>query len=412
MLRSIAALLLALLTLGRPATASPPVRLSLEEAMRRAEQHAPELGPRRAAMAGTREVRDAAGAVLVAPPRVELGAGPRWRSDDSRTGLELTLGAWLDLPLGRQLGARRRFASALEAEARARLDQAEHDARTLAGLAWIEARLARELVGIRESSLVDAREIARIARARVDAGGAPPEEKSIAEAAAGRAQADLLDAIGKRFVADVRLRHLLGISREAQLELTGPLDAPERPPSRECKSPDLQAAEAASRRSELLADATLAAGGPMLSVGPSATREGTGDWVLLGRVAFPLPLANPNAVEAARARSEALVARAEGESLRRTLERELDLAREERRHSRELRDALASGVVAPAREALRQALAQYAAGRGGTSLVLAARRELLSAEERRAEAAAEVRRADLLLARLLGCDISRSEAVR
>ena len=61
-------------------------------------------------------------------------------------------------------------------------------------------------------------------------------------------------------------------------------------------------------------------------------------------------------------------------------------------------------MIGPAREALRQTLAQYEAGNGDTATVLSARRELLLAEERWAEAAADVRRADVRLMRLLGRD--------
>jgi outer membrane protein TolC len=117
-----------------------------------------------------------------------------------------------------------------------------------------------------------------------------------------------------------------------------------------------------------------------------------------------LPLVSAGVLDTARARADASVQRAEGRHLRAALERELDLAVHERKHAREVRDALHDGVLGPASEALRQSLAQYEAGSIDTATVLAARRELLAAEERWAEAAADVRRADVRLMRLAGRD--------
>jgi outer membrane protein TolC len=392
-----------LLTAALPAAAAPPVQLGLEQAAERAERLAPELGPARAAVTGARRARRAASAVLSAPPRIELAAGPRWHSDPRETGIDVSVGAWQDLSLGGLVGARRSFARSLDGEARARLELTRQDARTRAALAWIDARLARELVRVRQQSLEHAREIARIARARVDAGSVAPAEETLAQVAVGNARAQLLDAGGRKLVAETRLRQLTGIAARSPIELVGPLDAPERPGIRACRSPDLALAEARTRSSRASAEATRALGRPVLSLGPSLTREATGDLILLARAAFPLPFTNPAALDAARADAEADVARAETSALRRNLQRESELAREEGQHARELRQALAEGVVSPAREALRQTLAQFAAGKIDTSVVLAARRELLAAEERWAEAAADARRADLTLARLLGC---------
>lgn len=398
--------LLAVLLLAPAAAAAPPLRLDLAEAMRRAERNAPEIGPRRAALAGSRDVESAAAGVLATPPRVELAVGPRWHGEPSSAGLEVSAGVWQDFPLGGYLATRRRLARSLGTESRARLEVARHDARLGAALAWLDARLAAELVEIRRRSLADAREILRIASARVRAGSAAPAEETMARSVVGRARTELLDVEGRRFVAETRVRHLTGIAPGTPIELAGALDAADRlPVRRSCASPDIAAADAAARRGALDGELTRAASRPVLSIGPSVTREGTGDWIVLGRVSLPLPVVDPAAVEVARARTQADVARAEAAALRRVVARERTLAAEERRHAREVRDSLVRGVLGPAREAVRQTLVQYAAGSVDASTVLAAQRELLAAEERWAEAAAEVRRADLTLARVLGCRI-------
>ena len=64
-----ARLLLALAVVMVASTAgAEPVRVTLADAMRRAERHAPTLGPKRAAVAGARGVRSAADTALATPP--------------------------------------------------------------------------------------------------------------------------------------------------------------------------------------------------------------------------------------------------------------------------------------------------------------------------------------------------------
>lgn len=389
--------------------AAQPVRLDLSEALRRAERGAPALGPRRAGVASAGAVARAADSALSLPPRLELEAGPRWHGSAGELGVDATVGGWVDLPLGGVGTSRQRFASSHGREARARLDVGRHDARQSAALAWIDARLARELVRIRTESLAHAESILRVAGARVRAGSAAPSEESVARATVGRAKAELIEARGLQFVADAELRFATGLGAGTEIEVVGPLEAKdkglERGPLMAAArgvQPDVALAEAAADSRLRAAEMVLASGKPHLSIGPSVTREATGDWLLLARVTVPLPLVNPMQLEAARARSEADVARAESRFSRELLLKELALGLEEREHTREMRDTLRTGAIAPAREALRQSLSQYEAGSGDSATVLAARRELLAAEERWASAAADVRRADVRLARIVG----------
>jgi outer membrane protein TolC len=142
----------------------------------------------------------------------------------------------------------------------------------------------------------------------------------------------------------------------------------------------------------------------MLSFGPGVVREGTGDWIVLGRLSVPLPTVNPAAFEAARARAESWVARAQVAEMSAVTDGRIVLAVEDREHTRQLRARLRDNVVAHAREALSQALARYQAGSEDIGIVLQARREALLGEEEWAEAAAEVRRADIRLMRLLNLE--------
>jgi cobalt-zinc-cadmium efflux system outer membrane protein len=403
---------IALLLVARAGyAAAEPARLDLQAVMRRAAELAPSLGPPSAAVRGAREQRDAADVTLPTPPRLEVGVGPRFvkGADDAR--VEVSLGVWQDISLGGYGSSRRQLAQASSLEADRRLGLAVIDARTAAALAWVEARLARELVRIRSESLANARQIEVLAKARVEGGKARGSELSLASVVAGRADAELLAAEGQQFVADARLRWWVGLKPEAAFELAGELDAADAPfevhgalRAASGKQPDVLLAAASAERSARAAEAVAASGRPFVSIGPSAVREGTGDWILLARFSVPLPTVNAAALEAAQARSEAWVARARVAEQAAVTGGQIVLALEEREHTRLLRARLRDGVVAPARNAFEQALARYEVGSEDLGIVLQARREALSAEEQWAEAAAEVRRADIRLMRLLALD--------
>jgi outer membrane protein TolC len=257
---------------------------------------------------------------------------------------------------------------------------------------------------IRRQALSDASELQRIARARVEAGRSPPSEQMLANALVGSAQAGVLEARGRLFVALTELRALTGINPDALVVVGGELAAagPRTPARPAGVGPDVAASRAAARTSANAAELERAAGRPFLSLGSSLTREGTGDYIVLGRMEVPLPFVNPASFLAARQDAEARIAQARAQQISARIEREVRLATEERAHAGELRDALDHGVVAQARAALDQARLEYQAGKGELAAVLAARRELLVTLERFAEAAADVRRADLRLERLLG----------
>jgi outer membrane protein TolC len=403
--------LIALLIFARIGHAvAEPARLDLQTVMRRAAEHAPSLGPPNAATRGSRGEREAADVVLPTPPRLEVGVGPRFveGADDAR--LEASLGVWQDISLGGYASSLRQLAQASSIETDRRLSLALIDARTAAALAWVEAHLSRELVRLRSESLANARQIEAFARARVEGGKARATELSLAAVVAGRADAELLAAQGQKFVADARLRWWVGMKPEAPFDLAGELDGADVPLdlrgvlAASGRQPDVLLAAASAERSARAAEVLAAGGRPFISIGPGVVREGTGDWILLARFSLPLPTVNAAALEAARARSEALVARARVAEQAAVADGQIVLALEEREHTRLLRARLRDGVIAHARDALAQALARYETGSEDLGIVLQARREALSAEEQWAGAAAEVRRADIRLMRLLDLD--------
>ncbi|HVY32015.1 MAG TPA: TolC family protein [Polyangiaceae bacterium] len=417
MFARIAVVTLSVLALARSAAAEPaPAVLSLSAASERASRLSPLLGPRRAAVHGAQGVEHAADTLVALPPRIDVAAGSRWRASPGELGPEISVSVMQELSLGGYGRSRERYARALTRGARADLTVAVEDARTAAALSWVEARLARESVRIMTDSLEQTEGLERVAASRVAVGRASPAELALTQALVGNAQADLLAAQGRSFVADASLRYLTALPANTPLELAGSLDAPAGELDRVSVlrqahgvQPDRQAARRAVERATSAAEMVAAGGKPLLALGPSVTHEATGDWILLIRVGIPLPLVNPAGVEASRLRLDADVAAAAERYVESTLEHEVLLALEERTHARELAKLLGDSVVGAAAEALRLAVLQYEAGKIDFAAALAARRELLAAEHRRAQAAADVRRADIRLARLLGHTPENSE---
>jgi cobalt-zinc-cadmium efflux system outer membrane protein len=387
------------------------VVLDLSTVVRLARSHSPTLQPSRAAVAGIAEVDRAAKVALPTPPRVEVQAGPRVQHGGLPVGAEVTVAAWQDFSLGAYGTARREMSASLAREARAGVAVAEVDAATRGALAWTEARLALELERIRTQALNDAEELLRVAELRVRTGRADPGESALAQAIVGSARAAVLDAEGRQFVAEAELRFSTGLPGSTPVTVAGEFETKDEALDVEAlvavaraKQPDVALSLAAADRRDRAGELALAAGRPFLAVGPLVTHEGTGDWIFQARVAVPLPFVNPTAFEGARARTEALVGRAEVSERRARLEAEIRIALHEREHARTVRDSLRDGALVPARLALDVASKQYVAGRAELATVLAARRELLDAEQRWAEAVADVWRADIHLARALGID--------
>jgi len=89
--------------------------------------------------------------------------------------------------------------------------------------------------------------------------------------------------------------------------------------------------------------------------------------------------------------------------------REVRQAVHERHHAREVRETLLKGAVEPGRQAMKEVTRRYEAGAVDLSIVLSARRELLSAEEGFWAAAADVQRADFRLEHALGGSLPRKD---
>src|SRR5690606_34774203 len=128
----------------------------------------PRLGPARAGVSTLPWMEREADTVVALPPRVELRAGPRYIAAEDRLRPEVGVTLLQDFPLADLDGARQRMVAAASAAAEAELGAAVGDALGEAALAWIDARIAREVALMRKRSLADATSLARIVRDRVE----------------------------------------------------------------------------------------------------------------------------------------------------------------------------------------------------------------------------------------------------
>ncbi|MEZ4233066.1 MAG: TolC family protein [Polyangiaceae bacterium] len=386
-------------------TEATPLRVSLAYALKRAAKSSPELGPSRAAQRSAQRSREASRQWLSSNPRLELAAGPRLGADD---GFDASIGLWQDIPLAGVGESRQRYADARAVAARFMLRSAELEAALSAGLAWVDARVARELLRIRQESVNSAKQLLEVTQTRFATGAATAGDHALARSIHGAAKAGVLDAEGRRFSADIELAYAVGANAERALEVIGKLDVDGKEFSeaeafaRLASSPQLKQLAAEAKAARAAATQSHAEGSPQLSLGPQVTREGTGDWVVLGRVSLPLPLIEPRRLESAEHRRTANVALAEYQRVQRGLRREVHLLLHERKHARRTRDALARDAIEPARVALSEALLKYSSGKSTIQEVNVARLNLLDAKERWLLAAADARATELKLLAITG----------
>jgi outer membrane protein TolC len=382
------------------------VVMDLQSAMALAERRAPELQVPLAEQKSVPLLRSAADRAVHRPPRTTLSVGPRRISGGAQVGWDVTAGVFQEFSLGgygRRLDA---YASATERRAIANFVATQRDARVSAGLAWVDARLARESLALRQQALAGAEETVRVAELRAQVGKSSPAEAALARTLAGSVRASVLAAMGDITVADAELRYWCGLELHQAFDLAGPLDKDAKAIDEErirrnalAQAPELARLRAEADALDHAANLGKAASRPHIEIGPSVTHEGIGDWIFLGNVSLPLPGVDPFAADNAHRRIEADMARARARVGEQTALKEVEIALHEREHALNLRDSLRMGTLEPSGQAVREYQLQYEVGRIDLVTLLAARRELLNAQERWAQAAADVRRAEVRLMR-------------
>jgi cobalt-zinc-cadmium efflux system outer membrane protein len=225
-----------------------------------------------------------------------------------------------------------------------------------------------------------------------------PAEASLAAAEVGAAVLGERDAEGLLVTARATLKLAIGIPQTTAVVAAGDLptndDLVAPPPARH-EHPTIAAARAETELARADAKLTGAHMAPPVAVGVMYTREGTGEQLLAGTFTVPLPFLDASGFDGARQRASVLSAEARVMRRQDELAHDMALATHEREHTREVRDTLRTRVLVPLREAVRLARAGYQAGTQDATGLLLLRQRLVTAEERLASAAADVKRADV-----------------
>lgn len=365
-------------------------------ALKLGAEHGPAAREARAPIAASGAIRDVSGKALPYAPRLNVFAGRRTGAFGE--GLEVGGSATQELSLHGLRGARRAVASAIEHAALSELDRARLEGAATALLAWLDVLEAQELLRLRSAARQEAEEIARVATARVDRGVAMPAEASLAAAEVGAAVLGEQDAEGQLVVARASLKLAIGVSQATAVVATGDLpvnDLLVAPPPPRREHPVIAAARAEIEVARADAKLTGAHMAPPMSVGVAFAREGQGEQLLTGTLSVPLPFLDASGFDAARQQATVLSAEARAMRRRDELAHDVVLAEHEREHTREVRNTLSTRVLLPLREAVRLARAGYQAGTQDATGLLLLRQRLVTAEERLASAAADVKRADV-----------------
>ena len=399
--RRIALVIAGLLSLPAVALGAPPARaiegdpeLTLEAALAAAFENSPAIA------AAAAEVAAARGRLVTARtypfnPELAVGAARREGPDESTTDREAALSQEVEIAgqRGKRVATAEAELAAVEAGYRwrrqlvaAAVAHAFADAvaaRDLAGLAGIEADLARELL--------------RITARRFEAGAATQVDLNLARASSARAERRLELARSVEAEARSLLAEAAGRDPTSPPVAAGSLALPAGEPASLAelvagalaRRADLdafrRAREAAAARLRLARAEAV----PNLELGVFHEREEGTDDLYGGGVAIALPLFNRNRGGIAEARADAERAGAETALLELAVRREVYAALARYRASRTSAERLGEQVVGGLSDSLELLERSFAAGKIGLAELLVFRGELVASRQEHIEATAD-----------------------
>ncbi|MCA3255311.1 MAG: TolC family protein [Alphaproteobacteria bacterium] len=393
-------LLVAAPAMVRAAETAPA--LTLSEALARATAAAPIL---RGARAGVDAERGRLDQARLRPNpelslEVENFAGSRpFRGLD---GAELTASVQQPIELGGKRAARMDAGRAALDAAALRAAQARLDLEQAVRRAHAEAAAAQEVLTLARRESEAAAELFRTVSRLVEAGREPPLRQARAQVERTTAEASRLGAEREYEAAKRRLAALTGDESAVFMLDTSTLYQPPRPTGdRAAVDVAVARQDLARARAEVRVERAARIPDPRLTVGVRRLRAEEATAVVAG-LAIPFPLFNGNrgAVRAAAAeavRAEAALAQAEIDARVRAANAiaSYDTAQAQA-------EALATGAVPAAEEAVRVARLGYAAGKFPLLELIEAQRALTVVRRQRVAAALDVARAAADLDRALG----------
>lgn len=390
----IAWLLAAALLPPAPATADQLV-LDLDAAMARAAQTAPAVIAARGRIGEADAARLGAAVRFTSEPELELEAGPR-RATSTTADVGVQLGQTFQP--GRR-GPRRALAGAERAHAEADAAAIAREVRRAAGLAFVDALYAEQVVGFARAQAELADRAAEVAGRRRRAGEATDLDVELARAAAARARVAVAAADAERVAAIADLADSLGLAADDSVVLRGEL----RPPPRAMTTgvgphgidrPELRALAAEAVVAVAEERLARAEARPELGIWLAYRHEEDAE-VVLGGLRLSLPVWDRGRGGRARARAHGARVAATRAAVERGLTRQVDDARAVLAATRAAVDRF-EVEVAPALDAAEALLGRSIdAGAIDVAGYLVARQELLTGRREHLELLRSLARADL-----------------
>lgn len=311
-----------------PNVRASPSGVTLEELLRHAEKHAPEIALARAGLSKGRAELEAEAPLFPSDPVLGGAIGRR----SNRDGADIDWGVSLEqeIEVAGERGLRRRAARASLDQGAAELDAARWRVHQRLHGAFHAALVARERVRAADRLVQFSQKLVEVAKQRLSAGetSALPvrlAESDLAEARQARVAAESAFRAERLELADAS-----GWPSESPPEPSGGLGSPQAPPPlaellrlAQTRDPELRAREAAVRRFRAALASARRAGFPNPRLGVAFEREsdpgGARANIWRATLSAPLPLWRGNRPEAVRAQADLDVAVAEVGARKRTL---------------------------------------------------------------------------------------------
>ena len=403
----------AILASPSPAAAEPrppaaAATVTLEEALRHAFAHSPEVAEAEAAIAEA-EARNITAGTFPHNPTLSGEAGARLGPD--ATSLDWAVGLEQTLPLGGRLSHGRAVAAAELAAARATADTARRALAVRVRVAFLEALRARDLLSIEAAQIELARSLLGVATKRFEAGASTRLDVNLARVDVGRAEGRLHAAEARYSVSRAQLAESVGqapsrpITPDGTLELLPNEALPALPALLEA---------ARSRRSEVLAaghartaarartERAAADAVPELGVSVFFRREAGTESIVGGGLSLPLPLLDRKRGEVAEAEAAERRTEAEARRLDTQIEREVVAALAELTATRASAAGLREQIVGTLDENLRLLQSAFESGKVAGAEVLVFRQQFRDSHVELVEANAAAALARIQLEAALG----------
>lgn len=388
------------------ATARAEDTLTVERAVERALERNAEIAARAAAVGAARAREQGARLPLQSNPELRVAGGPRSRIGERSTDVELELTQ--EVEVFGQRGARAVVARAELAAAEAELALARADVAAQVRIAFARVLTAERLAAIAGDDLELSRESVRVAEKRLELGDGSRLELNAARVEIGRAARETSLARQSLENARSQLRLVVALPPGSELRIEGDLSVSgpavsqgelvERALSARA---DLAAArkelEAAQHEERLASREWL----PSPRLGVNYAREESAD-IVLGSVAFDLPVWNRNVAGRGSAVARVSRARTALDAAERRIREDVLLAATRIETAREAVRAFSDDIVTATKESLELTTQAYRSGKLNLVEVLLIRRSAIDARRGHVEALANLAEAEAELRRAVG----------